>query len=55
MRTNIKRIGYISTLFNQTTLAQKAQPNIKPSPPIGVIGPSIKAQLGWMTDKRDNP
>jgi len=46
MMTNIKRIGYKSTLFSQTTLAQLAQPNMKQSPPIGVIGPSTKAQLG---------
>jgi hypothetical protein len=55
MMTNIKRIGYISILFSQTTLAQIAQPDIKQSPPIGVTGPIIKAQLGWITDKRARP
>jgi hypothetical protein len=55
MMTNIKRIGYKSTLFSQTNLAQIAQPNMKKSPPIGVTGPSTKAQLGWITDKRASP
>ena len=55
MGTNIKRICYKSALFIQTTLAQLAQPNIKLSPPKGVIGPRTMDHFVSVKDKNANP